>query len=95
MHEIGAEVLVIGAGPAGLAAAAAAADDGADVLVVDENPRPGGQIWRAERNLGVRSEAGELVTLALSHGARFLSDTTVFDAAGGRTLFAVNGHGPV
>lgn len=95
MHEIVSEVLVIGAGPAGLAAAAAAADDGADVLVVDENPRPGGQIWRADRDVGVRSEAGELVTLATSLGARFLSGTAVFDAAGGRTLFAVNGHGPL
>jgi NADPH-dependent 2,4-dienoyl-CoA reductase/sulfur reductase-like enzyme len=95
MHECVSEVLVIGAGPAGLAAAAAAAADGADVLVVDENARPGGQIWRAERDTGVRSEAGELVALAMSHGARFLSGTAVFDAASGPTLFAVNGQRPL
>jgi len=95
MHESVSEVLVIGAGPAGLAAAAAAAADGADVLVVDENTRPGGQIWRAERDSGVQSEAGELVTLAMSHGARFFSGTAVFDAARGPTLFAVNGSGPL
>lgn len=40
------DVLVIGAGPAGLAAAEAAAASGATVVVVDNNPRPGGQIWR-------------------------------------------------
>ncbi|MES2261017.1 MAG: FAD-dependent oxidoreductase [Pseudomonadota bacterium] len=41
------DVLVIGAGPAGLAAAHAAAVHGASVGIVDDNPLPGGQIWRA------------------------------------------------
>jgi sarcosine oxidase subunit alpha len=36
------DVLVIGAGPSGLAAALSAADAGARVLLVDENARPGG-----------------------------------------------------
>jgi sarcosine oxidase subunit alpha len=36
------DVLVIGAGPSGLAAALAAAEQGADVAVVDENARAGG-----------------------------------------------------
>lgn len=40
-------VLVVGAGPAGLAAAAAAARSGRRVLLVDQNPDPGGQIWRS------------------------------------------------
>jgi D-hydroxyproline dehydrogenase subunit alpha len=41
------DVLVIGAGPAGLAAACRAAESGARVAMVDDNPHPGGQIWRA------------------------------------------------
>ncbi|MGA7239804.1 MAG: FAD/NAD(P)-binding oxidoreductase [Bryobacteraceae bacterium] len=41
------DVVVIGAGPAGLAAAARAVESGASVGMVDDNPRPGGQIWRA------------------------------------------------
>ena len=41
------DVVVIGAGPAGLAAAARAVESGASVAMVDDNPRPGGQIWRA------------------------------------------------
>ncbi|MFY9728891.1 MAG: FAD/NAD(P)-binding oxidoreductase [Bryobacteraceae bacterium] len=41
------DILVIGAGPAGLAAACRAAECGAKTAVVDENRRPGGQIWRA------------------------------------------------
>ncbi|MEQ1580968.1 MAG: 2Fe-2S iron-sulfur cluster-binding protein [Steroidobacteraceae bacterium] len=37
-----ADVLVIGAGPSGLAAALSAADSGAEVMLVDENAWPGG-----------------------------------------------------
>ena len=40
------EILVIGAGPAGLSAAIEAAKYGADVLVVDENDKPGGQLFK-------------------------------------------------
>lgn len=40
------EVLIIGAGPAGLSAARAAASAGAQVVVLDDNPLTGGQIWR-------------------------------------------------
>lgn len=40
------DVLIAGAGPAGIAAACAAAESGAKTGVVDANPNPGGQIWR-------------------------------------------------
>jgi len=40
------EVLVVGAGPAGMAAAARAAETGVSVGLVDDNFNPGGQIWR-------------------------------------------------
>ncbi|WP_368498664.1 NAD(P)/FAD-dependent oxidoreductase [Herbiconiux sp. A18JL235] len=40
------DLVIVGAGPAGLAAALAAAEAGADVLVVDEQRAPGGQIFR-------------------------------------------------
>ncbi|MGW4930859.1 FAD-dependent oxidoreductase [Agromyces sp. NPDC004153] len=39
-------VVILGAGPAGLAAAQAALAHGADVTVLDEGERPGGQFWR-------------------------------------------------
>ncbi len=41
-----ADVVVIGAGPAGLAAATTAARRGARVALLDAAPRPGGQYWR-------------------------------------------------
>lgn len=40
------DVAVIGAGPAGLAAAATAAEHGARVVCIDANDQPGGQFWR-------------------------------------------------
>ncbi len=39
-------LLIIGAGPAGLAAAEAASRHGQAVTLIDENTHPGGQIWR-------------------------------------------------
>ena len=43
------DVLVIGAGPAGIAAIVRAVEAGARVALVDDNPDLGGQIWRNER----------------------------------------------
>lgn len=41
------DILIVGAGPAGLAAAVAAASSGKRVGLVDENVHPGGQIWHS------------------------------------------------
>ena len=45
------DVLVVGAGPAGIAAAATAAEHGLRVGLVDDNPAAGGQIWRSGASL--------------------------------------------
>jgi len=67
------DVVVIGAGPAGMAAAVKLAKLGTSVCVVDEQPAPGGQIWRGvERNatspvfnaLGEDYQKGSSVTAA-------------------------------
>ncbi|HTS11779.1 MAG TPA: FAD/NAD(P)-binding oxidoreductase [Candidatus Limnocylindrales bacterium] len=42
------DVAVVGAGPAGIAAAVTAAEYGAHVALIDDNPHAGGQIWRGE-----------------------------------------------
>lgn len=49
-----ADLIIVGAGPAGMAAAATAASGGARVLLLDEQPRAGGQIFR---NIGVNGDA--------------------------------------
>ena len=41
------DVIVVGAGPAGLAAAATAAERGLRVLLLDEQSAPGGRVWHA------------------------------------------------
>nr|MCU0945241.1 NAD(P)-binding protein [Rubritepida sp.] len=47
------DVAIVGAGPAGLAAAATCAQGGLDVLLLDENTGMGGQVYR-----GVERAAG-------------------------------------
>lgn len=42
----GCDLLIVGAGPAGMAAALAAAPSGMAITLVDDNAQPGGQIWR-------------------------------------------------
>ena len=42
------DVLVVGGGPAGIAAACCAAEAGSRVALADDNPALGGQIWRGD-----------------------------------------------
>ncbi|MDH6590207.1 thioredoxin reductase/bacterioferritin-associated ferredoxin [Variovorax sp. TBS-050B] len=51
------DLLVIGAGPAGLAAATRAARLGLDTVLIDEQPAPGGQIYRAIGSTPVQDRA--------------------------------------
>ncbi|MZI94102.1 FAD-dependent oxidoreductase [Vibrio sp. CAIM 722] len=46
------DVCVIGAGPAGMSAAISSAQHGASVVLLDEQPSPGGKIYRAISTLG-------------------------------------------
>lgn len=43
-------LVVVGAGPAGMAAAATALDGGLRVALVDSGAAPGGQFWRHPRS---------------------------------------------
>jgi len=57
------DVVVVGAGPGGMAAAVVAAEAGREVCLLDDNLTPGGQIWR-----GFRTETAH----KYPHGAGFL-----------------------
>lgn len=71
------DLVIIGAGPAGMAAAAQAAELGLSVVVLDEQPRAGGQIYRdvdrvASRRgdiLGAEYTDGTRLTAGLHHDA--------------------------
>ena len=54
------DLLVVGAGPAGMAAAVAARRHGLTVLVVDDQPAPGGQIWRAVETVAATPRGARL-----------------------------------
>jgi len=56
-------VVIVGAGPAGLSAAIAAAAAGAPVLLIDNNPRLGGQYWRLASD-AVGEQGGQHFDLA-------------------------------
>ena len=77
-ERMGAAVVVVGAGPAGIAAACAAAERGADTLLLDENPAPGGQIWRAGVGVPPKEARPWLERLATS-AARTEHGISVFD----------------
>ena len=92
------DVAVVGAGPAGIAAAVAARGAGASVAVIDEYPAPGGQIWRRPRGAGVEAlpPAARRRCEALQRsGARLLPGTTVWAARDDHTLLTAtaDGHG--
>jgi thioredoxin reductase len=72
------DVVIVGAGPAGMAAATRLRGIGASVLVVDEGAAPGGQIWR-------KVEANVPGPLAGAFGADYakgLSAVAAFRASG-------------
>ena len=76
------DVLVIGAGPAGLAAAEAAAQAGADVMLVDEHFRPGGWLCREQAQVGgmqgAEWAARGYARLSARDNVRVLLRTTAF-----------------
>lgn len=101
------DLLVVGAGPAGMAAATVAANLGLDVVLLDEQPAPGGQIYRAITSTPVadRSVLGSdywhgatLLPPFQASGARYVPGATVWavqgmDAAGDAVAAATAGAG--
>jgi len=69
------DVVVAGAGPAGLAAATAAAQAGASVLLVEHDHAVGGHLrWGSDAD---RDEAARLEAAALAAGVEIMTDATV------------------
>jgi NADPH-dependent 2,4-dienoyl-CoA reductase/sulfur reductase-like enzyme len=53
------DLLIVGAGPAGIAAAIEAATHGLTVMLLDENSAPGGRIWQALESRGAKDSDDE------------------------------------
>jgi thioredoxin reductase len=95
------DLLVIGAGPAGLAAARTAAGAGLDVLVLDERASAGGQYFKqpakgfaidGDRIDAQFAEGRALTQAAVAAGARILNGASVWSALpGGEIGFVHDG----
>jgi NADPH-dependent 2,4-dienoyl-CoA reductase/sulfur reductase-like enzyme len=93
-----AELLILGSGPAGLAAAIEATRAGARVAVLDENARPGGQIYRQLNSgfsvtdpdvLGHDYERGQELLAefgSIANRVEYLDDALVWDISSDREL---------
>jgi glycine/D-amino acid oxidase-like deaminating enzyme len=99
-EQRGCDVLVVGAGPAGLSAAIASAEAGADVVVLDERSATGGQYAKplADSHADTLPDAQfrlgtQLRTRALAASARIATEATVWGAFAADEIAAlVGGH---
>ena len=94
------DLAIVGAGPAGLAAAATAVELGLKTVVLDEQTEPGGQIYRAIESVSARQSghldilgpdyaAGlELARGLRASGAHYLPRRTVWQIDESRNVFA-------
>lgn len=99
---INCDVLVVGAGPAGLAAGIEAAKRGARTIIVDENSRPGGQLFKQihkffgshEHKAGTRGFAigSTLLAEAQAAGVEVWLDSVVWGLFGQQAAIVKNGQ---
>lgn len=86
-------VVIVGAGPAGLAAANTAAEHGARVAILDAQAHPGGQVWRKDIAHGWPKAARQLIAKTLSHPKiTWLAQTQVVHAGPDQLLLEQGEH---
>jgi D-hydroxyproline dehydrogenase subunit alpha len=87
-QQLQADVVIIGGGPAGIAAACVVSESGAKTLLLDNMPSPGGNIWRGKSGHAPKGSAGQWLERLSRCKANILSNTTVYAAPGANTLLA-------
>ncbi|MEQ9330029.1 NAD(P)/FAD-dependent oxidoreductase [Thalassobaculum sp.] len=75
------DLAIVGAGPAGLSAAAAAAGGGLRTVLIDEQPAPGGQVWRSLEARGGDRAGLDLIRQVRSGGTVLRTGTTLVEVA--------------
>jgi NADPH-dependent 2,4-dienoyl-CoA reductase/sulfur reductase-like enzyme len=85
------DLVIIGAGPAGLAAARVAGECGLDAVLLDEQAAPGGQIWRAVGAVAEHRPA-DLTLFGKSYAAGIaaLSDPVAVDRVFGSSVWQID-----
>lgn len=88
------DLVIIGAGPAGLAAGAEARAHGLAPLILDEQPEPGGQIYRSVARVVARRPA-DLAFLGYdyAHGVALVGAVTEVDRRQGATVWQIGPAG--
>src|SRR5690349_4511622 len=87
MSKVESEILIVGGGAAGMSTALAASEN-ASVTIVDDNPRFGGQIWRAELGKTKSREALKLIEALEANRIKTLNNVQVFGPGSTRSLNA-------
>lgn len=82
------DVLVVGAGPAGMAAAVTAGESGARVAIIDETPRRGGQLWHSST---IPDRARPWFERLEATNATVFNSTSVIDAQAPASLLTTRG----
>ncbi len=89
MHVLETNILIVGGGPAGLAAAlTASSENDVSVTLVDDNPRLGGQIWRAELGNTKSLEAASLIAAIDAKKINIINNAQIFSASNSNSLIA-------
>lgn len=78
-QQIRCDIAIVGGGPAGIAAATVAAESGKSVVLLDDNPRLGGQIWRGGTT-NAKGSSKEWFSRLAATSARHVSSAMVFQA---------------
>jgi D-hydroxyproline dehydrogenase subunit alpha len=89
------DALIVGAGPAGLAAAYRAAQAGMRVVVIDDNPAAGGQIWRGELAKPKSREAQAWFEKIRNVDIQLINGARVFQQPRAGTLLAETSDGVI
>jgi NADPH-dependent 2,4-dienoyl-CoA reductase/sulfur reductase-like enzyme len=88
------EVVVVGGGPAGLAAACAAAENGCRTALVDDTPWLGGQIWRGQQAHPALPQAARWIERFRRTKAVLFDQCAILGPQDQRRLLAEHPSGP-
>lgn len=78
-----------------MAAAVAASESGRRVTIVDDNPRLGGQIWRAELGKNGSPDANKLLAALAERRIDLINNAQIFGTDRDRSLLAETGAGTI
>jgi NADPH-dependent 2,4-dienoyl-CoA reductase/sulfur reductase-like enzyme len=74
------QLAVVGLGPAGIAAAVRAHESGLSVIAIDDNPKPGGQIWRGQGGTIIDHQAADWLARYRAAKVQTISSAQVISA---------------